>query len=112
MNEEKGKNNKSFEYETNNLISSNFNEKKNVAEVESIASKPSNQLTNGLLGWYSVATSESLKQGKLYHFTIYNEPLVLYRDREDIVRCVKDVCPHRGASFLGGEVINLSLIHI
>ena len=34
---------------------------------------------------------ESIKDEKLNHFTIYNEPLVLYRDREGIVRCVKDV---------------------
>ena len=110
MNEENGKDNKSFEYETNNLIRSNFNEKESVKELENIAPKPSNQLTNGLLGWYSVSSSESIKEGKLNHFTIYNEPLVLYRDREGIVRCVKDVCPHRGASFLGGEVINGQLV--
>ena len=110
MKEEKGKDNKSLEYEKNNLIRSDFNEKKTVKEIDNIASKPSNQLTNGLLGWYSVATSESLKQGKLDLFTIYNEPLVLYRDRENIVRCVKDVCPHRGASFFGGEVINGQLV--
>ena len=30
MKEEKGKDNKSFEYETNNLIRSTFNEKENV----------------------------------------------------------------------------------
>ena len=74
MKEEKGKDNKSLEYETNNLIRSNFNEKKSVKDLENIAPKPSNQLTNGLLGWYSVATSESIKEGKLNHFTIYNEP--------------------------------------
>ncbi len=50
MNEEKGKDNKSFEYETNNLIRSNFNEKENIKDLENIAPKPSNQLTNGLLG--------------------------------------------------------------
>ena len=85
MNEENGKNNNSFEYETNNLIRSTFNEKENVKDLDSIAPKPSNQLTNGLLGWYSVSSSESIKVGKLNHFTIYNEPLVLYRDREGIV---------------------------
>jgi len=30
MNEENGKNNKPFEYETNNLIRSNFNEKEKI----------------------------------------------------------------------------------
>ena len=88
MNEEKGKDNKSFEYESNNLIRSNFNGKESVKDLENIAPKPSNQLTNGLLGWYSVSSSDSIKDGKLNHFTIYNEQLVLYRDREGIVRCV------------------------
>ena len=57
MKEEKEKNNKSFEYESNDLIRSNFNEKKSLKDLENIASKPSNQLTNGLLGWYSVSSS-------------------------------------------------------
>ena len=76
MNEENGKNNNSFEYETNNLIRSTFNEKENVKDLDSIAPKPSNQLTNGLLGWYSVSSSESIKEGKLNHFTIYNLSLI------------------------------------
>ena len=41
MNEENGKNNKPFEYETNNLIRSNFNEKESVKDLDSIAPKPS-----------------------------------------------------------------------
>ena len=41
MNEENVKNNNSFEYETNNLIRSNFNEKESVNELENIAPKPS-----------------------------------------------------------------------
>ena len=48
MKEEKGKENNSLEYETNNLIRSSFNEKESVKDIENIASKPSNQLTNGL----------------------------------------------------------------
>ena len=41
MNEENGKNNNSFEYETNNLIRSTFNENESVKDLESIAPKPS-----------------------------------------------------------------------
>jgi len=66
----------------------------------------SNQLTAGLLGWYSICTGKILKEGELYFFSLYNEPLVLYRDKDSIPRCVKDLCPHRGASFIGGEVVN------
>ena len=85
MKEENEKNNNSFEYETNNLIRSTFNENENVKDLENISQEPSNQLTNGLLGWYSVSSSGSIEEGKLNHFTLYNEPLVLYRDREGIV---------------------------
>ena len=67
---------------------------------------PTNQLSAGLLGWYSALSSKALKESELYFFSLYNEPLVLYRDKDSIVRCVKDLCPHRGASFLGGEVVN------
>ena len=42
MKEEKGKDNKSFEYETNNLISSSFNENKSVKEIPIV--KPINTI--------------------------------------------------------------------
>ena len=64
------------------------------------AAKPSNQLKNGLLGWYATCRSKDLKEGELNFFTMYNEPLVLYRDENLIARCIKDLCPHRGASFI------------
>ena len=67
MKEEKGKENKSIEYETNNLIRSTFNEKKNLKDLENISQEPSNQLTNGLLGWYSVSSSDSIEEEKLNH---------------------------------------------
>ena len=77
---------------------------------EDTSKKPSNQLKGGLLGWYSTCSSKELKEGKLYFFSLYNEPLVLYRDKDSIARCVKDLCPHRGASFLGGEVVNGEIV--
>ncbi len=110
MKEESQENNKSFPYENKNLINTGINENKTVKDTEEISSKPINQLSNGLLGWYSVASSDSVKENKINFFTLYNEPLILYRDREHIVRCVKDICPHRGASFLGGQLINGQLV--
>ena len=55
MKEEKRKDKNSYEYETNNLIRSSFDEKESIKDLENIAPKPSNQLSNGLLGWYSNA---------------------------------------------------------
>ena len=110
MKEESQENNQSFPYENKNLINKDINENKSVNTPEEISSKPINQLSNGLLGWYSVSSSDAVKENKINFFTLYNEPLILYRDRENIVRCVKDICPHRGASFIGGELINGQLV--
>ncbi len=110
MKEESQENTNSFSYENKNLINSGINENKNLNNPEEIPSKPINQLSNGLLGWYSVSSSDAVKENEPNFFTLYNEPLILYRDRENIVRCVKDICPHRGASFIGGELINGQLV--
>ena len=72
--------------------------------------RPSNQLKGSLLGWYAVLSSESLKQKELYSFSMFNEPLVLYKDKDSNVRCIKDLCPHRGASFIGGEIKDGELV--
>ena len=71
---------------------------------EQTSVKPSNQLEGSLLGWYAVSNSSSIKNGELHNFSMYNEPLILYRDKDSNVRCIKDLCPHRGASFIDGEI--------
>ncbi|WP_269623002.1 Rieske 2Fe-2S domain-containing protein [Prochlorococcus marinus] len=89
----------------NNLLERNNHEK-----LVSTSQKPSNQLKNGLLGWYAVCSTRELKDNKPYFFTMFNEPLVIYKDKENNLRCIKDLCPHRGASFIGGEVIDGELV--
>ncbi len=71
---------------------------------ETPSRQPSNQLKGSLIGWYAACSSNSLKDEQLYFFTMYNEPLVLYRDINSRVRCIKNLCPHRGASFQGGDI--------
>ena len=61
-----------------------------------------NELKIGLFGWYAICPSKELKKNKLYYFSLYDEPLVLYRDENENVRCIKNICPHRGASFFEG----------
>ena len=63
-----------------------------------------NELKIGLFGWYAICPSKELKKNKLYYFSLYDEPLVLYRDENEDVRCIKNICPHRGASFFGGTL--------
>ncbi len=77
--------------------------------VESPAEKATRP-TVGLLGWYSVCASQLLKQNELYFLSMFNEPLVIYRDKNHQPKCIKDFCPHRAASFRGGENINGEII--
>ena len=63
------------------------------------------RLSGGLLGWYAVCTSKTLKSDRIYFFSLFNEPLALYRDKANRAVCIADHCPHRGASFRGGEVV-------
>ena len=110
MREERLKKNKSIKYETDDLLNKKIEKSSSSNNDAELSSQPINQLSNGLLGWYSVCSSDALKKEELNFFSMYNEPLVLYRDRENIVRCVKDICPHRGASFYGGELNNGQLV--
>ncbi len=95
---------------TQGAINNNLVKNDSSKDLNHKSSKPSNQLKNGLLGWYAVCSSKEFKDKDLYVFTIYNEPLVIYRDKNSKLRCVKDLCPHRGASFIGGEVQDGELV--
>ncbi len=90
--------------------STNISELNNEKRLANNAHKPSNQLKNGLLGWYAICSSKDINDEKPYCTTIYNEPIVIYKDKESNLRCVKDLCPHRGASFIGGQVIDGELV--
>ena len=63
-------------------------------------------LNIGLYGWYAICPSVELKKNNLHYFSLFDEPLVLYRDENEKVRCIKNICPHRGASFYGGSIKN------
>ena len=64
------------------------------------------ELSIGIYGWYAICPLEELKRNKIYYFSMYDEPLLLFRDENNFVRCVKNVCPHRGASFYEGDLVN------
>ena len=66
----------------------------------------SKDLNLGLFGWYAICPSDELKKNKIYYFSMYDEPLLIYRDEKQNVRCIKNICPHRGASFFGGSISN------
>ena len=80
-------------------------EKGTVVKIESYDTRENHKELNiGLFGWYAICPSKELKKNKLYYFSLYDEPLVLYRDENKNVRCIKNICPHRGASFFGGTL--------
>ena len=89
----------------NDLSKNNQIKKKNDSSA-----RPSNQLKGSLFGWYSVLSSSSLKENKIYSFSMFNEPLVIYKDKDSNVKCIKDLCPHRGASFIQGEIKDGELV--
>ncbi len=82
-------------------------EKGSVVKIDPFDIKENQKDLNiGLLGWYAICPSEELKNNTLHYFSLYDEPLVLYRDEHKNVRCIKNICPHRGASFFGGTLSN------
>ena len=60
-------------------------------------------LNIGLFGWYAICPSKELKKNKLYYFSLYDEPLVLYRDEDNNVRCIKIFVLIEGPPFLEGH---------
>ena len=64
------------------------------------------ELNIGLYGWYAICPSKELKKNKPHFFSLYDEQLLIYRDEKDNIRCIKNICPHRGASFYGGSILN------
>ena len=61
------------------------------------------ELNIGLFGWYAICPSKELKKNKLYYFSLYDEPLVLYRDENKNVRCIKIFVHIEGPPFLEGH---------
>ena len=60
----------------------------------------------GLHGWYAIYPSNELKKNSIHYFSLFDVPLLLFRDKKNEVRCIKNICPHRGASFYGGSISN------
>ena len=81
-----------------------------IVKIEKYETKQlAKELEIGIFGWYAVCPSNELKQDKIYFFSLYDQPLLIFRDKKNNVRCVKNVCPHRGASFYEGSLENNEL---
>ena len=81
--------------------------KGSVVNIDNIEVKESQkELSTGLYGWYAIYPSKELKKNKAHYFSLFDVPLLLFRDDRNNVRCIKNICPHRGASFYGGSITN------
>ncbi len=56
--------------------------------------------------WHPIAFVRDLPKERPYSFSLYNEPLVLFRDREGKLACLSDRCCHRPAKLSDGRVVN------
>ncbi|MGK7885295.1 MAG: Rieske 2Fe-2S domain-containing protein, partial [Crocosphaera sp.] len=56
--------------------------------------------------WYPVTFLQDLPKDRPYAFSLYDEPLVLFRNEEKKLICLKDFCPHRAAKLSDGEIID------
>jgi phenylpropionate dioxygenase-like ring-hydroxylating dioxygenase large terminal subunit len=56
--------------------------------------------------WYAVLESHEVKPGQVLGVRRLGEQLVLWRDATGRVSCIPDQCPHRGAAFSAGRVVD------
>jgi phenylpropionate dioxygenase-like ring-hydroxylating dioxygenase large terminal subunit len=56
--------------------------------------------------WYPVSFLEDLPAQQPMGFSIYDEPLVLYRDGDQRLVCLADRCPHRAARLSEGKLVD------
>lgn len=54
--------------------------------------------------WYVILESAEVKKGKPFGVTRMGEKLVLWRNADNAVVCMRDLCPHLGAPLSLGEV--------
>ncbi|MEH2316426.1 aromatic ring-hydroxylating dioxygenase subunit alpha [Nostoc sp.] len=56
--------------------------------------------------WYPVAFVQHLPANRPYSFSLYDEPLVLFKDQNGQFICLTDRCPHRAARLSDGQIID------
>lgn len=55
--------------------------------------------------WYAILESNEIRPGKPVGFTRMGEKMVAWRDSQDKVTVMSDLCPHRGVALSVGKVI-------
>jgi len=55
--------------------------------------------------WYAIAWATDLKPAKILTATIWQASIALFRDRQNQIQAVENVCPHKGVSLDQGKVL-------
>ncbi|HBE19732.1 MAG TPA: (2Fe-2S)-binding protein [Cyanobacteria bacterium UBA11149] len=56
--------------------------------------------------WYPICFVQDLPKNKPYSFSLYEEPLVLFRNETGTLICLTNRCPHRAAKLSDGQIID------
>ncbi|HEY9848592.1 MAG TPA: Rieske 2Fe-2S domain-containing protein [Leptolyngbyaceae cyanobacterium] len=56
--------------------------------------------------WYPVTFVQDMPKDRPYSFSLYDEPLVLFRNQNGEFGCVVDRCPHRAAKLSDGQIFD------
>ncbi|MGK7930262.1 MAG: Rieske 2Fe-2S domain-containing protein [Microcystaceae cyanobacterium] len=56
--------------------------------------------------WYPVTFTQDFPKDRPYGFSLYDEPLVLFTNKDGKLICLQDLCPHRAAKLSDGEIID------
>ncbi len=56
--------------------------------------------------WYPVSFIQDLPKDKPYKFSLYDEPLVLFKNKDGKLGCIVDRCSHRAARLSDGHIFD------
>ncbi|MBU7585495.1 MAG: Rieske 2Fe-2S domain-containing protein [Nostoc sp. TH1S01] len=56
--------------------------------------------------WYPIVFTQDLPKDHPYRFSLYDEPLVLFKNQEGQLGCLTDRCSHRAARLSDGQIID------
>lgn len=58
------------------------------------------------LSWYPVSFVQDLPKDRPFEFSLYDEPLVIFRNKKDELVCLRNICPHRAAKLSDGQIVD------
>jgi renierapurpurin 18,18'-hydroxylase len=54
--------------------------------------------------WYAVAWTKDVKPNQILPCQLWHQEIALYRDSQNQIQAVEDICPHKGVSLHKGEI--------